>query len=139
MQLPILNRIAELLKRRNEIAIEKKGKKGRGITKELMEEHIKKFPSLIRNMMNHYISTYHSDNLTILIDTHHQTDVSGITNTSPVNAALLCSTIATEMRMIPTFSRTESSSTTLTEPSPGTSRIGGHPKGTTKASKEALN
>jgi hypothetical protein len=92
--------------------------------------------------MNHYISTYHSDNLPIAIDTHHQTVVSGITTgTSTVNDVVLRS-------MIATASRTESSSMTSTEPScsttpttpsQGTSRRGGHQKGTTNASKEALN
>jgi UV DNA damage repair endonuclease len=82
--------------------------------------------------MNHYINTHHSDNIPIAIDTHHQTVVSGITDTSLVNDGLLRSTIATA-------SRTESSSTMLTEPSQGTSKRGGRPKVTTRASKEALN
>jgi hypothetical protein len=144
MQLPILKHIAELFKKRKEIAIDTKDKSGRGIMEELMEEHIKQFPWLTRNMMNHYINTYHSDNLPIVIDTHHHNVVSGITDTSPVNAVLLRSMIPTEMSptktsRIPIASRTESSSMMPIKPSQGTSRRGGRPKGTTHASKQDLN
>jgi hypothetical protein len=116
-----------------------KGKNGRGIMKEPVEEHIKQFPWLTRNIMNHYISNCHSDNLPIVIDTPRQTVVSGISDTSSVNAALLRSMIPTKMSLIPTASRTKSSRTTPTEPSQGTSRRGGRPKGTTNAPKQALN
>jgi hypothetical protein len=43
MQLPILKLMAELLKRRKEIAIETNNKKGRGIMTDLIEEHISNF------------------------------------------------------------------------------------------------
>jgi hypothetical protein len=70
------------------IAIETKGNKGRGILKDLMNEHIKQYPWLTRSMMNHYTSTYlEEDNLPMVIDTHHQTVVAGITDSSPVNSA----------------------------------------------------
>jgi pyruvate/2-oxoglutarate dehydrogenase complex dihydrolipoamide acyltransferase (E2) component len=123
MQLPILKHLAELLKTRKEIAIETTSKKGRGMMIELIEEHIKQFPWLNRDMMKNYINTHHSYNIPIEIDTHHQTIVPGITDTSPVTNVLLRSTIATT-------SHTESSSTeptklscsmTPTEPPEGTS------------------
>jgi hypothetical protein len=109
--------------------------------KELIEEHINQCPWLNRDMMKHYINTHRSYNPPIVIYTHHQTVVPGITDTSSVNDALLRSTNATA-------SWTESSSTTPIKPScsttptkhsQGTSRRGGRPKLTTQASKEVLN
>jgi hypothetical protein len=89
MQLPMLKHIAELLKRQKAISIETMGKKGRGILKELTDEHIKQFSWLTRNMMNHYTSTYlEQDNIPMAIDTQHQTVVAGISDSlrSPIPA-----------------------------------------------------
>jgi hypothetical protein len=53
MQLPILNHISELLRRQKTFAIETMGKKVMGILKERMDEHIKQFQWLTRNMVKH--------------------------------------------------------------------------------------
>jgi hypothetical protein len=139
IQRPILKHMAELLKMRKEITIETKGNNRRCTMKELVKEHINQFPWLKRDMTNHYINTHHSVNIPIAIDTHHHV-VSGITDTSPVNDAFLHSTIATPTEPSCSTTPTEPScSTTLTKPSQGTSKIGGRPKGTTRATNVALN
>jgi hypothetical protein len=80
MDLPNLKHSSELLKRQNVITIETMGKRGRGILKEPMDEHIKHFPWPTRNTMDHYTSTYlEQDTLPMMIDIHHQTVVSWIT------------------------------------------------------------
>jgi hypothetical protein len=84
MQIPILKRIIALLKERREKVMEG-GKKGRGILKGLIEEHVQHFPWITRNMVDHYIVTYTDDNLVPLeIDTsiNNQTVVSGLTDAS---------------------------------------------------------
>jgi hypothetical protein len=93
MRFPILKQIAELLKRRKEILNERTGKKRRGILKEVMD-HIHQFPWLNINMVSHYINTYtNEDVFTTVIDTHHQTVVSGITDSLPVHFALVCNQV----------------------------------------------
>jgi hypothetical protein len=90
MQVPILKRIVALLKERQEKVMEW-GKKGRGILKGLIEEHVQHFPWLTRNMVDHYIVTYTDDKLVPLeIDTsiNNQTVVSGLTDASSVALAI---------------------------------------------------
>jgi hypothetical protein len=104
VKLPILKHIAELLKRQKSIAIETMGKKGRGIVKELMDERIKKFPWLTRNMMNHYTSTYlEEDTLRMVIDTQQQTAVSGITESSSVHSSSSRTTIPAASKHQPKY------------------------------------
>jgi hypothetical protein len=89
MKIPILKRIVALLKERREKVMEG-GKKGRGILKGLIEEHVQHFPWITRNMVDHYIVTYTDDNIMPLeIDTSikNQTVVSGLTDASPVALA----------------------------------------------------
>jgi hypothetical protein len=84
MQIPILKRIVALLNERRE-KVMGGGKKGRGILKGTIEEHVQHFPWLTRNMVDHYIVTYMDDNLVPLeIDTsiNNQTVVSGLTDAS---------------------------------------------------------
>jgi hypothetical protein len=125
MQIPILKRIVVLLKERREKVMEG-GKKGRGILKGLIEEHVQHFPWLTWNMADHYIVTYTDDNLAPLeIDTNinNQTVVSGLTDASPVALATANVTVITA----PT-------GTTITTPgseSVSTSKRGGRPAGST--------
>jgi hypothetical protein len=89
MQIHILKRIAALLKERREKLVEG-GKKGCGILKGLIEEHVQHFPLLTRNFVDHNIVTYTDDNLVPLeIDTsiNNQTVVSFLTDASPVALA----------------------------------------------------
>jgi hypothetical protein len=65
MQIPILKRIVALLKERREKVMEG-DKKGRGILKGLIDEHVQHFPWLTRNMVDHYIVTYTDDNHVVL-------------------------------------------------------------------------
>jgi hypothetical protein len=133
MQLPILKRIAELLKRRKAVAIEATGKKGMGILEELMEEHIKQFPWLTRNMVNHYTITYLKEYiLPMIIDTQHQTVVSGIAGSSSVSETPTAPHIATVSE-----TPTEPHSTTPNAYETTTTRVG-HPKGTIHKSRLAF-
>jgi hypothetical protein len=125
MQIPILKRIVALLKEREG------GKKGRGILKGLIEEHVHHFPWLTWNMVDYYIVTYTYDNLVPLdIDTsiNNQTAVSvvsGLTDASPV-ALATANVTATDA---PT-------GTTITTPgseSVSTSKRCGRPAGKTKS------
>jgi hypothetical protein len=77
-----------MLKERRE-KVQESGKKGRGLIKSLVEEHLPHFPWLTRNMVHHYITTYTGKNLVpTLIRTMHHTVVSGLTDVwSPVLAA----------------------------------------------------
>jgi hypothetical protein len=52
MQIPILKRIVALLKERREKVMEG-GKKGCGILKGLIEEHVQHLPWITRNMVDH--------------------------------------------------------------------------------------
>jgi hypothetical protein len=104
------------------------GKKGRGILKGLIEEHVQHFPWLTRNTVDHYIVTYRDDNIVPLeIDTsiNNQTVVSGLNDTSPVALATANVTGITA----PT-------DTTIMTPgyeSVSTSKRGGRPAGSTKS------
>jgi hypothetical protein len=63
------------------------GKKVHGILKGSIEEHIKHFPWLTRNMVSHYIITYMDDNIismVVVTGTDNQTSVSGLPDASPV-------------------------------------------------------
>jgi hypothetical protein len=60
------------------------GKKGMGILKEVMDEHIKQFRWLNITMASHYIKTYpKEDVLPTVIGTHHQTVMPGINDSLP--------------------------------------------------------
>jgi hypothetical protein len=104
------------------------GKKGRGILKGLIEEHVQHFPWLTWNMVDHYIVTYTDDNIVPLeIDTsiNNQTVVSGLTDASPVALATANLTAIAA----PT-------GTTITMPgseSVSTSKRGGRPAGSTNS------
>ena len=88
MQLSILKRIVVMLKERRE-EMKESGKKGRGLIKILVEEHLPHFPWLTRNMVHHFITTHTDENMVpTVIKTSHQTVVSGLTDLqSPVSAA----------------------------------------------------
>jgi hypothetical protein len=88
VQIPILKLIVALLKERREKVTEG-GKKGCGISKGLIEEHVQHFPWLTQNMVDHYIVTYTENNLLPLeIDTTNtQTVVSGLTDAPPIALA----------------------------------------------------
>jgi hypothetical protein len=105
-----------------------------------MDEHIKQFQWLTINMASHYNSTYsEEDALHVVIYTHHQTGVSGITDSSPVNSAWLRSSVA-PMAATPSGAiLTASETPTGADDSQCTSKRGGRPKGTINASKEAHN
>jgi hypothetical protein len=50
---------------RKEKAMEMGGKKGRGLIKALLDEHIPHFPWLTINMLYHYILTYSTDGVRV--------------------------------------------------------------------------
>jgi hypothetical protein len=88
------------------------------------------------NMVNHCIKTYQNvDALPTVIDTHHQTVVSGIADLSPVNSVQLRTPVT--LMVAPPIG-TILTAATECDDSQGTSNRGGHPKGTTNASKQAL-
>jgi hypothetical protein len=127
IQIPILKRIVALLKERQEKVMEG-GKKGCGILKGLIEEHLQHFPWLTRNMVDHYIATYTDDNLVHLeIDTsiNNQTVVSGFTDASPVALATANVTAIT--------APTGATITTPGSESVSTSKRGERPEGSTKS------
>jgi hypothetical protein len=130
MQLQILKHIVGLLKRRKYIAIWTTGTKGRGILKELMDDHIKQFPWLTIYMISHNNISYSEEYaLTMLIDTHQQNVESDITNSSPVNSAWLRNDVA-PMAATPSGTiLTASETPTEADDSQGTSKRGGRPKG----------
>jgi hypothetical protein len=136
MQIPILKQIAELLKRQKEILKGRTGKKGRGILKEVMEEHIKHFPWMTIKMVIHYIKTYpHEADFPTVIETHHLTVVRGMTDSSPAYSALVCNQVAPTVE---TTSDTIPAAVTDDDDSQDNSNRGGRPKGTTNASKKPL-
>jgi hypothetical protein len=71
-----------------------------------------------------------------VIDTHHQTVVSGITDSSPVNAAKLRNTVAPA---VATPRGTILTTATGRDDSQGQSNRVGRPKGKTQASKKAID
>jgi hypothetical protein len=90
MQLPIIQKIVALLKERRDKAI-KEGKIGRGMLKELVQEHMIHLPWLTRNMVSQYMINYTDDNLVppeIITGMNNQTVVSGLTDASPVGMAM---------------------------------------------------
>jgi hypothetical protein len=115
MQIPILKRIVALLKERREEAMEG-GKKGRGILKRLIEEHVRHFSWLTRNMVDHFIATYTDDNLVPLeiITTNNQTEVSVLTDASPIALPTMNLNFTPESESV------------------STSKRGGRPAGSTK-------
>jgi hypothetical protein len=122
MQLIIIQRIVALLKERREKAIGE-GKIGRGMLKELVQEHMIHFPWLIRNIVSHSMINYTDDNLVpleIVTGMNNQTVVSGLTDVWPGGMAMATATAITT----PT-------GTTTTQESVSTSKRGGIPTGTT--------
>jgi hypothetical protein len=94
MQLSIIQRIVGLLKERREKAI-KEGKIGRGMLKELVQEHMIHFLWHTRNMVIHYMINHTDDNpvpLEIITGMNNQTLVSGLTDASPVGMATVTAT-----------------------------------------------
>jgi hypothetical protein len=127
MQLPIIHRIAALTKERQEKAIEE-GNIGRGMLKELVQDHMIHFPWLTRNMVSHYMINYTGDNLVpleIVTGTNNQIVVSGLTDASPLGMAITITTAITT----PT-------GTTTTQESVSTSNRGGIPTGSTHGAIE---
>jgi hypothetical protein len=101
-------------------------KKRCAILKGLIEEHIRHFPWLTRNMLNHYIITYTNDNimpLEIVTGTNNYTVVSGLTGASPIDMATVNSTVITAPTGTTTTQESESVST---------SKRGRRPTGSTK-------
>jgi hypothetical protein len=82
MQLPILQRIVEVLRERRYKVLVTTGKIGRGLLKTIISEQIKHFPWLTRHMANHYIATHPDDQpigTVILTNTNNEKVVSGLT------------------------------------------------------------
>jgi hypothetical protein len=127
IQLPIKQRIVALLKERREKAMGE-GKIGRGILKELVQEHIIHFPWLTQNMVSHYMINYTDDNivpLDIVTGMNNQKVVSGLTDASPVAMAMVAATVSTTPI-----------DTTPTQESVSTSKRGGTPTGSTHGAIE---
>jgi hypothetical protein len=102
-----------------------------------MEEHIEQLPWLTISMVSHYNSTYsEEDALPTVIGTRHQTAVSGVTDSFPVNSSWLRN-YASSMAATPSCAIMTAS--TEADDSQGTSKRGSRPKGTTNASKQSLN
>jgi hypothetical protein len=83
MQLPILQRIVEVLRERRERMLETMGNTGRGLLKLISSEHIHHFLWLARHMVNHYIAT-HPDGepigTVVQTNSNNQTVISGLTD-----------------------------------------------------------
>jgi hypothetical protein len=127
MQLPIIQQIIVLLKERQEKAMEE-GKIGRGMLKELVQEHMIHFYWLTRNMVSHYMINYTDDNLVpleIVTGMNNQTVVSGLTDASPIGMAMAMATAITTPI-----------GTTTTQKSVSTSKRGGRPTGNTHGAIE---
>jgi hypothetical protein len=89
MQLPILQRIIEVLRERRDKLLVTMGKTGRGLLRMIISEQLKHFPWLTRHMVNHYIAT-HPDVQPIgtVVVTNNETVVSGLTDSSPYARAM---------------------------------------------------
>jgi hypothetical protein len=109
------------------------GKKGRGILKGLIEEHLQHFPWLTRNMVDHYIVTYTDDNLVpleIYTSINNQTVVSYLTDASPVALAIV--------NVTGTTAPTDTTIMTRGSESVSASKRGGRPSGSTKSTIEGM-
>jgi hypothetical protein len=101
------------------------GKKGHGVLKGLIEEHIRHFTWLTRNMVSHYIITFIDKNIVPLVIatfTKNQTVVSGLTDASPVAMA------TSHLIAITTPTGTTTAQESVSVP---TSKRGGRPTGST--------
>jgi hypothetical protein len=129
MQLPILQKNVEVLRDRREKMLETTGNMGRGLLKFIISEHVRHFPWLTRHMVNHYIAT-HPDgepiDTVIQTNSNKKTVVSGLTDSSPIARAMYDDEIVMELLSTPS-----DTSTTATEATDLTSRIGGRPQGST--------
>jgi hypothetical protein len=128
MQLPILQRILEILRERRDKLLVTTGKTGRGLLKMIISKQLKYFPWLTRHMVNHYIAT-HPDVQPIgtVVVTNNETVVSGLTDSSPVARATYVVAVVIDLQT-PTPTDV---STTATEASDLTSKRGGRPNGST--------
>jgi hypothetical protein len=117
------------------------GKKGHGLIKIIVKEHLPHLPWLTRNMMHHFITTYTNENIVpAVIQTKHQTVVSRLTDfPSPVSAATHraaepITTTELVIAMEPVFT-TEDGTLPVTSPAStnthDTSNKGGRPNGST--------
>jgi hypothetical protein len=78
IQLPILQRIVEVLRERRDKLLVTTGKRGRGLLKMVVSEQIKDFPWLTRHMVNHYIVNHPYDQpigTVVLTNTNSETVV----------------------------------------------------------------
>jgi hypothetical protein len=131
MQLQILQRIVELLRDRRERVLETPGNPVRGLLKSIISEHIHHFQWITRYMVNHYIAT-HPDGQpigTVVMDNiNNQTVMSGLTALSPIAQTMRDGEFVMELQLTPTLT---DASSTMTEATDLTSRIGGRPQGGT--------
>jgi hypothetical protein len=129
MQLTILQRIAEVLRERQERMLETMGNTDIGLLQLIISEHIHHFPWITRHMVNHYIAT-HPDGepigTVVQTNSNNQTVVSGLNDLSPIARSMYDNEAV--MELPPTPSDT---STTATEATGLTSRRGGRPQGST--------
>jgi hypothetical protein len=138
-----------MLKERRE-KMQASGKKGCSLIKRIVEEPLPHFPWLTRNMVHHFITTYtYTDEnmVPIVIQTKHQTVVSGLTNLpSPVSAATRSATepiTTTELvaTMEPVFTTEDGVNTEVTSPASTNtyeaSNKGGHQHESTQAAIKA--
>jgi hypothetical protein len=127
MQLPILQRLVEVLRERRQTALETTGNTGRWLLKLIISEQIKHFPWLTRHMVNHYIAT-HPDSQQIgtfvVTNSNNETVVSGLTDSSLVARAMRDNAVITEPHLQQTPTPTDVS-ITATESTDLTSKVGG--------------
>jgi hypothetical protein len=128
-----------LKERRNKM--QESSKKGLGLIKSLIKEHLPHFPWITRNMVHHLITTYTDKNLvpTVIQTTHHKV-VSGLTDVRSLLLAekrrSLAAFATTEpIAMEPVFAPENGANTEVTSPARtnthNTSNKGGRPNGTT--------
>jgi hypothetical protein len=141
MQVSILKRIVEMLNERRE-KMQESGKKGRGLIKSLVEEHLPHFLCMTRNMLHHFITTYTNENMVpTVIQTKHHTVVSGLTNLTSLllgaKRRSLAVVATTELIVImePAFATEDGANTEVTSPAStntdDTANKGGRPNGST--------
>jgi hypothetical protein len=102
MQLPMLQRIVEVLRERRHTALETTGNTGRWLLKSIISEQIKLFTWFTRHMVNHYIAT-HPDGqrigTVVVTNINNETFVSGLIDSSPVVRNMRADAVVTEPRL----------------------------------------
>jgi hypothetical protein len=91
LQLPILQRILEVLRERQQTALETTGNMGRGLLKSISREQSKHFPWLARHMVNHYIATHpygQRIGTVVVTNSNNEKAVLGLKYSSPVARAM---------------------------------------------------